>query len=136
MSFAVIKVTIDRYDGMLEGAECLDTFATEQEATDLIQKIKEKQSNVWRERINYIENFVDKIELPKTEYQGWLEFLKQFHPFGIRYVFPKDFKREYKNYLRNYNPKLEGYNPPYYNFNWNREDLVVVEIKNSITPEA
>lgn len=108
--FAVIRVDQD-YD-YVEGAECIGSFPTEQEANDLINKMKSDTVTSWTNRVRYIDAFVESLSIPDTDYHGWLEFLKKFHPFGERYVFPKDFKGELKRYLASRHAKLEGYDPP------------------------
>lgn len=126
MSFAVVRV--DQYYDYVEGVECIDVFQTEQEANNLIQEMKDKRDTSWKDYDKYIETFVDNIDPPKTDYQGWEEYIKQFFGNDCRYVLPKDFKKELKRYLRDYSPKLEGYNPPSIILGWT--NLFVVEIKS------
>lgn len=110
--FAVIQ--IEQPDGeYVEGAECIYAATTKQEAEAHHQKMKNDRDVAWKNRLDYIEKFVDDINLPETDYHGWLEYLKQYYPFGACYVMPKDFKKEFKGYLRTHTPiTLEGYNPP------------------------
>jgi hypothetical protein len=129
MSFAVIRV--DQPDGeYVEGVECIYVSPTEQEADDYLQKMKNDRNTVWENRMDYIEKFVDDINLPAAPgYQDWIEYTKQYHPFGCCYVMPKDFKKELKGYLRtHYSAKIEGYSPPdLQDHQW--EPLFVVEVK-------
>ena len=123
--YAIIEVYLN-YD-YVEGVECAETFDTKEEAESKLKQIKDSISDAQKKRSEYIDEWVDEIELPETDYQGWVEYLKQFHPFGAMYVFPKDFKRGLKSYLRTYtNAKLEGYDPPPCVLS---RDLYVVEIK-------
>lgn len=112
--FAVIR--IDQPDGeYVEGAECIYVAVTEKDAEDYLQKMKNDRDTAWKNRLDYIEKFVDDISLPETDYHGWLEYLKQYYPFGACYVMPKDFNKEFKGYLRTHPTpvaKLDGYNPP------------------------
>jgi hypothetical protein len=124
--FAVIRVDQD-YD-YVEGAECIAAFPTEQEANDLVQKMKDERDASWKQKMEYVEEFVDNINPPETDYQGWVEYLKQY-PFGGRYVMPQNFKNHLKGYLRthHYLVELDGYDPPSIILEWN--NLFVVEIK-------
>ncbi len=130
--FAVLRID-QWYDGV-EGIECIDAFPTEEEANQLKQSMEKERDESYRKKIEYIENFVDNIVLPETDYQGWLEFLPKYFGKGCMYVFPKDFKRELKPYLNNYEPKLEGFNPPQKISGW--DHLWVVEIKSKIKEQA
>ena len=85
-----------------EDVECIKSFSTEDEANGYRRAIEDRRDSDWRTRCEYIDQWVEAMELPKTDYNGWLEYLKQYHPFGASYVFPKDFKLALKNYLRNY----------------------------------
>jgi hypothetical protein len=126
MKYAVIRVDQD-YD-YVEGAECLAAFDTEYEASALITKIKAEQTAATRRRLDYVEQFVDKIVLPEPpEYNGWLEFLKIYFGEAGRYVYPKDFHMSLKRYLMEYSPTIEGYDPPKREPVWH--NLFVVEIK-------
>ena len=123
MNFIIVQVYQD-YD-YVEGVGYIKSFPTEEEANTFIQEKREEQDAACKARRDYIEKWVDLIECPETDYHGWKEYLKQYHPFGARYVFPKDFKKELKGYLRTHPAKLEGYDPPQANFNW--DNLFVVE---------
>ena len=118
MNFIVVKVDQD-YD-YVEGVNYIDSFLTEDEANAFVQEKSQEQTSAWRKRMDYIEEWVDAIEPPVTDYNGWKEYLVQYHPFGGRYVMPKDFKKELKGYLRtHHSAKLEGYDPPLADFRWN-----------------
>jgi len=125
MNFIVVQVDQD-YD-YVEGVRYIASFPTEDAADAFIQEKNEEQNAKWRARLDYIEQWVDAIEVPETDYHGWVEYLKQYHPFGAMYVFPKDFKKELKGFLRtHHSATIEGYNPPPADHRWN--GLHVVEI--------
>ena len=124
--FAVVLADRD-YD-YIRGIECVETFYTESEAEGFVKDLIYQRDSSCKERVDYIDSFVEAIELPETDYHGWLEFLKQFHPFGDTYVFPKDFKEIFKRYLFDHSYTAEGYNPPKWLF-CNANDYFVVEIK-------
>jgi hypothetical protein len=109
--FAVIDVGIDFVGGYADGAFCIAVFPEEQAAYDLIAKMQKEQSDSYRQRNRYIEGFVDGIEVPKTDYNGWIEFLKKYEWHG-RYTTPQNFKKEMKYHLGQHMVKIEGYNPP------------------------
>ena len=131
--FAVIQVFQD-FD-YVEGAECIDIFSTQQEASDLIREIKSEKISAWKQRTDYIDQFVASLDLPQTDYEGWLKYLNKFFPPDARYILPQDFKKELTFYLREHHlVKLEGYDPPPVIFDNN--NLFVVEIKNKETTVA
>lgn len=126
MNFIVVQVDQD-YD-YVEGVRHIASFPTEDAADAFKQEKEEEQNAKWRARLDYIEQWVDAIELPETDYHGWVEYLKQYHPFGARYVFPKDFKKNLKGYLKTHHSAIiDGYNPPLADFKWS--GLHIVEIK-------
>jgi hypothetical protein len=126
--FAIIEV--DQCYEEINSLECIKTFSTEPEANDFVKQMCDDRNAAWKKRMDYIEEFVDAIDLPDADdvdYEGWKEYLKQYSPFGERYVFLKDFKKELKGYLRtHYNNTIEGYDPPP-SVAWDR-NLFVVEI--------
>jgi hypothetical protein len=124
--FALIKVDRD-YD-CIDNVECLGSFPTEQEALDLKKKIQDKCLLSFSEWQRYIDKYVDDIEVPKTDYEGWIQFLNKFG-FARRHISPVDFKSSFKSYLKNYCAavKLQDFNPPKRILGY--EDLFVVEIK-------
>jgi len=126
MNFIVVQVH-QNYD-MVEGVDYIKSFSTEEEATAYIQKEKEKEEAAWKSRLEYIEQWVDAIECPETDYNGWKEYLKRYHPFGVMYVLPQNFKKNLKEYLRTHSAEIEGYDPPKANFEWYSYSLFVVKI--------
>lgn len=130
MNFIVVRVD-QNYD-YVEGVNYIDSFPTEDAANAFVQEKNDEQNSAWRARLDYIEQWVDEIEPPEnTDYNGWKSYLEQYHTFGGRYVMPKDFKKELKEYLRTHHSvKLEGYDPPSADFRWN--GLHIVEIKENL----
>ena len=127
MNFIVVQV--DQSYDYVEGVNYVQSFPTEDEAIAFVQEKEKEQSAAWRARLDYIENWVDALELPETDYNGWVEYLKQYHPFGVRYVLPQDFKKNLKGYLKtHHSAKIDGYYPPPANFKWN--GLHIVEISD------
>lgn len=123
--FAVIDV--DQSYDYVEGLRCLATFLTEQEANDHFQMLTDQANAANLAKMQYIEKFVDAIELPEgVDYLGWLEFLKQYHPFGQSYTYPKNFKNELKSYLMHYTFEFKGYDPPSIYRHWT--NIFVIEI--------
>lgn len=122
--YAVIRV--DQYYDDVEGAECLASFPTREEAEKHVQEIKDERDRLYRENQAYIDRFVEAIEVPKTDYAGWVAFLKQFSFFGDRYILPQDFKYTMKSYLREQVPPLAGFNPPPVKHGFNNLFVVVV----------
>lgn len=126
MNFIVVKVFSD-YD-YTEYVDYIGKFSTEEEANYFIQSKKDEQNSDWKIRRDYIDKWVDTLELPETDYNGWKEYLTQYYPFGARYVMPKDFKKELKYYLNTNHPaNFKNYNPPPADLRWS--NLFVVEIK-------
>ena len=129
LNFIVVQVDQD-YD-YVQGVDYIDSFATEDEAKNYIKTKQELAKETGLKRINYIDEYVNKIEVPDTDYHGWVEFLKEF-PFWS-YVYPKDFKKQLKCYLyQNHTVKLEEYDPP--EKEWSEAhaasvNLFIVEIK-------
>ena len=123
---AVIQ-TCQFYDE-IHSVTCSKTCATEAEANGAIQQMKDNRDEAWSKRMDYVEEFVDAIDPPEpTTYNEWQEYLKQFSPFGDRYVFPKDFKKELKGYLRTHNnDTIIGYDPP--PVEWSHAEWYVVEL--------
>lgn len=133
MSFAVIE--LDQSYELVEGAKCIKGNLTEQEANDLVKKMKDQEAVSWKQREDYLKEFVNNIDIPENlGYQGWKEFIKQFFGPNCRYVFPKDFQKELIGYLRTYHLELEGYDPPIVPY-W-PVNLFVVEIKTSFSPAS
>lgn len=128
MNFIVVKVETD-YD-YVEDVFYVEKFKTKEEAVKFISDRKEKQNSDWSARCKYVEQWVDAIELPETDYNGWKEFLKTWNAFchPDRYIRRKDFKNQFKDYLMKYSFKFEGYNPPEVNFNSN--NLFIIEVKD------
>lgn len=124
--FSVVYVD-QSYDDVF-GVECIASFDTEQEANDFKSRLAEEYGISCKKRQEYIENFVENIVIPETDYKGWLGFLPQFFGAGHRHISPKEFKGSLRSYLYQHRPKIEGYDPPEivgYRF----YSLFVVEIK-------
>jgi|694.fasta_scaffold46598_5 hypothetical protein len=125
MSYIIVKVNQD-YD-YVEGVEYIDSFVTEQEADNFIKEKTEQERTEWKARMSYIDGYVDAINVPDTDYNGWQAFLKQYVPFQSHWT-PKDFKNDLKIYLRNpsYSVNLAGYDPPPAHNKWN--NLFIVKV--------
>lgn len=94
----------------------VENFDTKEQAQIYIENINIEQAASFQIRKKYIEDWVDAIEIPETDYHGWIDFYSQYI-FRNTYVFPKDFKNELKNCLINgygyvKGNKFENYNPP------------------------
>jgi hypothetical protein len=108
--FALIKVHQD-YD-YVEGAECISSFSSEKDAQDFLSKLKAEQDLSWKNRHDYIREFVEQLKVPQMNYEEWKSFLEKL---GIgRYIFPVDFKPELIRCLLTSNHKYPdpSYNPP------------------------
>ena len=129
MNFAVIQ--LEQYYEMVEDVRCVKANLTEQEANDLIKKMKDEDNACRKKRSDYIEEFVRKIDVPENlDYEGWKEYISLFFGDNCRYVLPKDFQQELIYYLRKYTPdtlKDIGYDPPIVSGCY--LNLFVVEIK-------
>lgn len=123
--FAVIKV-YSWYDGP-EDVECLGTFSTSEEAEAHIKTIKEIQRNSWLKKKEYIDNYVDNIQMPEAGYDNWLKFIQGYFGEQCSYVFPKDFKDHLKGGLSKGTIKVKDCNPPEHDSNYLY--LFVLEIK-------
>jgi len=111
MNFIVVQVDQD-YE-FVEGVRHIKSFSTKDEADKFVKEKKEENLTAWQARLDYIEQWVDALDLPETDYNGWKEYLVQYHPFGKIYVTPKYFKKNLKGYLRTHHSvTIEGYNPP------------------------
>ena len=112
MSFVVIQ--LDQYYDLVENVRCIKSNLTEQEANDLIKKMKDEDNACRKKRSDYIEEFVRKIDVPENlGYEDWKKYIEIFYGPSCCYVLPKDFQKELIYYLRKYTPDtLEGYDPP------------------------
>lgn len=127
--FAVIQVNQDQGDGYINGMTCVKTFPTESEAEDYIQSEQRIEVRAWLIREEYIEDWVDKIDIPGTDYQAWKELLGDNMPAVALLWAPESFKKNMTSYLvGNPHIKFERYNPP--KAIHGSENLHVVEIKN------
>lgn len=128
-NFIVVQAHLD-YD-YVEGVDYIAKFNSEEEANKFISDKKEKQDAEWSARCNYINEWVDAIELPETDYNGWKEFLATWGTFShpSKYIYPKDFKNEFKRFLMQYYSfSFEGYNPPAFHFH--ASNLFIIEVKD------
>ena len=91
MNFIVVRVD-QNYD-YVEGVRYIRSFPTEEEANAFIQEKNEEHKSAWRSKMDYIDAWVDALELPQTDRHGWLEYLKQYQ---IRDSSPQDFKKNLK----------------------------------------
>lgn len=128
--YAVVRVDND-YD-YVEGAECVAVYRFRDEADSHVRVARTESDSSWMNYCQYNKDYADSIKLPETDYQGWLEFLKQFNPFGIRYVFPKDFHKELASYLNSHGSavKWDGYKPPKW---YPRLNLFVIEVRKPMS---
>ncbi len=124
MSYAVIQVQLS-YD-FIEGVDFIAKFDTEEQADAFKDEKVSEQREQWVKKCNYINNWVEAIEVPQTDYNEWREFCEKYHPFAQRHIRPQEFKEAFKDYLKKYRYTFEGYNPPECHFKWN--NLFVVEI--------
>jgi hypothetical protein len=107
--WAVVQVEQDHDN--VEGVECLATFSTEQEAHVEMQRRRDDSRYALVKHNAYISEFVDKIELPDTNYAGWLAFLETL---GIcRHWEKRCFRENYSLHLRTGGATpLAGFKPP------------------------
>lgn len=128
-----IVVQVDQNYDYVEGVRYIARFSTEDAANAFIQEKNEEQDVKWKKRIDYIEQWVDSIQLPEDiDYNSWFQYLEKYHPFSASptKVSPKDFHKDLKGYLRiHHSVTIEGYDPPLADFQWN--GLHVVEIKEN-----
>lgn len=103
------------------------TFSTGLEAENYIQATGVKISQSVKARRDYIEQFVDAIEVPDHKGKEWQDFIK---PYNFRhYVSQCNFKDYLKSHLRvHYKTELPNYNPPEYVEH--RISLIAIEIKD------
>lgn len=127
--FAIIRV--DQCYDYVEGADCLSVHSTREEAEAEIVRLKGVRDASFKARGDYISDFVDAIELPKTDYNGWCVFLKEWQYPGT-HLSPSSFHREMKYFLFNHPVKLKGFDPPEVIRNMN--NLFVVEIPEVDAP--
>jgi len=132
MNYIVIQIDLD-YDYCM-GAGFVEGFEAEDEADAFIAEKRALQDAAWKARCDYIEGWVDAIEVPeKVCPDDWQKFLKKYGYPGR--VSPSSFKNMFKNYLRQYGTTpeesdavgLKDYKPPYADFQWS--ELHVVNLK-------
>lgn len=108
--FTVIKI-IQYYEDIDE-VKCVEVCQTEDEANDLAIKFKDEIDEAWRKRIEYVNSFVDNIQIPELDYHGWLKWIETWPgvPCTIR---PEGFKSHLRSSLiRDYTLDNKDYNPP------------------------
>ena len=108
--FVVVRVN-SHYD-CIEGVDFVKEFDSEQAAQAYIDELTQKEKTAFLARKNYIDNWVDSLEVPELNYPEWCQYLKKY--FSFRYVTPPSFKEELKHslYKNNENIELENFNPP------------------------
>jgi len=107
-----IIVQVDQDYGQVVGVRYIESFEDKESANAFILGKNEQRIAEWKNRLEYIEQWVDAIELPETDYHGWIKYLEQYHPFGVMYVTPDDFKENLMSYLTTHSVKLNEYEPP------------------------
>ena len=128
MNFIVVQANVD-YD-YVESVSYVASFPTYVAADIFIQEKKAEQNRDRLARFEYIEKWVDAIEIPETDYEGWMKFLDQWDNF-MRNKNPQNFKKELKAFLRTSNHRFNNhyfnqYDPPSADFRCN--NLFIVEI--------
>lgn len=111
MNYIVVQVDLD-YD-YIQDVKYINRFTTESEAEKFIQEKLEEQNAQYKALDEYIEKYVEAIELPEAniDHNGWKEFMKKY---GFL-VTPNEFKKEFQFYLkRNHysSVNIPGYYPP------------------------
>ena len=124
--FAIIEVHAS-YD-WVDDAECIEAFDTQEQANQKLKEINDDTKAKRDERCEYIENWVDKLEMPDTShYKEHMEYQQQFRHLTGTYTTPSFFKERLKLSLHErFNSELENYDPPPY---VRHRFLYVVEIK-------
>ena len=125
--FSVIEVFMD-YD-YVEGVQHVQSFSTEEEAQQHIEKLKKQESDKFQKYKTYIEEYVDKIELPDLTGSNWFSIWDEFkkpYPCGFNST-PKDFHENLKSSLiiNGYKINKDDFSPPP---RMRNRELFVVEI--------
>lgn len=121
--FSLIEIHFEPNDYDCESASHFCSFDTEEEAKKELNKIQKDISDSVANYDQYVEKFIDKINLPvetgdfNEDYRIWELFLKDYEPFGDGYTFPINFKNHLKSFLIgrevNFkNPKKINFNSP------------------------
>lgn len=107
-----VVVRVDSCYDCIEGVDFVKEFDSEQAAQAYIEDLKQKESTALLARRNYIDNWVDSLEVPELNYTEWRQYLKKY--FSGRYVVPDSFKQElkYSLYENKESIELENFNPP------------------------
>lgn len=122
--FAVIEV--DMVFDYVNGLGCIKTADSEEECQNFINDIREKVTNSWHARSEYIDNYVSSIEFHDiNNHEDWLKFLSRFPGIDKIMVNKANFHTKLREYLNN-GYKLDGFTPPSIMYNPN---LHIVEIK-------
>ncbi len=133
-SIEFFVVSVDQNYDYVEGLEFISHHPTDDEAMAAKKKLEDDWYQLLHKRNEYIKSFVEAIELPDTDYQGWIEFLKKFDTFGHRYTMPKDFKKDFLSHLTNthngYSTTYGGYSPPPCP---SRPNLYIMEVKTPMS---
>ena len=128
--YAVIQAWQD-YDH-IESLECIKTVNTKKEGNDFIKSERDRQDAEWKKRFDYIEKFVDDLDLRNMNGDKWDKYVNKFHYFDKNITSSygrKMFKTRMKMNLRIQivGIELEGYNPPDYSVGAN--NLFIVKLK-------
>lgn len=113
MNYIVVQVDLD-YD-YIQDVKYINRFTTESEAEKFIQDKLEEQNAQYKALDEYIEKYVEAIELPEAniDHNGWKEFMKKYN-FHVCWWTPNEFKKEFQFYLKrnHYSVDIPGYDPP------------------------
>jgi hypothetical protein len=110
-------------------------FTTRKEAYQYIVNRLGAQNSLWNARWDYIDKWVDAIEVPEMDYKEWLEYLKKYKLSGSTWT-PKNFKENLISYLKSsYSVDIEGYNPPHADFGSNNLFIVEKIVRTYFTNE-
>lgn len=130
--FLALKVEA-YYDGP-EDVEHLGSFDTDAEARAFIQDIKDRQDASFLKRMKYIEDYVDKMEVP-TDYTEYNQFVRDLGTWGSMHINSNSLKEQLKSALRSgHKANLEGfgeYTPPEVEFGRCYLYLFVLEVKDA-----
>lgn len=128
-----IVVQVDQDYDHVDAVDYISGFPTLEEAQSYIKDRLDEQNAAWTARFDYINKWVSELECPETDFEGWKKFLEQFHPFGVRYVLPQDFKMNLEGYLKSHHSAIiSGYNPPHADFRWSNLFIVNINFKYNI----
>jgi hypothetical protein len=113
-----IVIEVRQWYEEIDTLKAMISVDTQELADAFVVEIKKQKDEKWKEWDNYIQEYVNKIELPETKDNNeWFEFLKQYEFTLGRWITKphtkEEFKSKYIHYLRDgYGKNIEGFNPP------------------------